>query len=111
MKRKTYLAALAALSTAVVVGSAFASKHAENDALAISGAKTDLVQAVAVAEQHVGGKASRAEYERHKGKWVFGVEVVKGSSVTDVKVDAGNGKVIAATADKIDRDDGGDRDD
>lgn len=111
MKRKTYLAALAVLSTAAVVGSAFASKSIENDALAIAGAKVDLGQAVAAAEHHVGGKALRAEYERHMGQWVFDVEVVKGTSVTDVKVDVGNGKVIAATADKADRDDGGDRDD
>jgi uncharacterized membrane protein YkoI len=111
MKRKTYLAALAALSAAAVVGSAFAAKSGENDALAISAAKIDLGQAVAAAEQHVGGKAARAEYERHAGQWVFDVEVVKGASVTDVKVDAGNGKVIAATADKTDHDDGGDRDD
>ena len=108
MKRKTYLAALAAVSIAAVVGSAFASKSIENDALSISGAKIPLGQAVAAAEQYVGGKASRAEYERHRGQWVFDVEVVKDASVTDVKVDAGNGKVIEATADKTDHDDDGD---
>jgi uncharacterized membrane protein YkoI len=107
MKRKTYLAALAALSTAAVVGSAVAAKSSENDALALSGAKVDLTEAVAAAEQRVGGKASRAEYERHKGQGVFDVEVVKGTSVTDVTVDAIDGKVIAATADEAD----GDRDD
>lgn len=111
MKRKTYLAALAAVSTAAVIGSAFAAKSTENDALAISSAKIDLSQAVTAAEQHVGGKASRAEYERHNGQWVFDVEVVKGTEVMDVKVNAGNGKVIEATADKVDRDDGSDRDD
>lgn len=105
MKSKTYLATLAVLSIAAVSGSAFASKSDENDALAISGARIGLGQAVAAAEQHVGGKASRAEYERHKGQWVFDVEVVKGTSVMDVTVDAGNGKVIQATADKADRDD------
>ncbi|MFA5914917.1 MAG: PepSY domain-containing protein [Burkholderiales bacterium] len=109
MKRKVYVAALAAFSTAAVIGSAYAAKATENDALVISAAKIDLGQAVAAAEQHVGGKASRAEFERHQGQWVFDVEVVKGKSVMDVKVDAVNGKVIAANADAIDGDDAGDR--
>ena len=111
MKRKAYLAALAAFSTAAVVGTAIAAKSSGNDALAISNAEISLVQAVSAAEQHVGGKASRAEYERHKGQGVFDVEVVKGASVTDVKVDAANGKVIEATADAADHDDGGDHED
>ncbi|MDD4880542.1 MAG: PepSY domain-containing protein [Gallionellaceae bacterium] len=111
MKRKAYLAAIAALSIAAVFGSAYAANHEDNDALAIAGAKIDLGAAVAAAEQHVGGKASRAEYERHNGHWVFDVEVVKGRSVMDVKVDAGNGKVIEARADKADHDDDGDRED
>ena len=110
MKNKSYLAALAALSATVVMASAFAAKSADNDALAISAAGIDLGQAVASAERHVGGKASRAEYERHKGQWVYDVEVVKGASVTDVKVDAGSGRVLEATADKVDRGEGGDRD-
>ena len=109
MKRKVYVAALAAFSTAAVIGSAYAAKATENDALVISAAKIGLGQAVAAAEQHVGGKASRAEFERHQGQWVFDVEVVKGKSVMDVKVDASNGKVIAASADAIDSDDAADR--
>ena len=104
MKRKVYLTALAALSAAAI-GSAYAAKSAENDALAISGAKIGITQAVTAAEQHVGGKASRAEYEQHKGQWVFDVEVVNGKKVMDVKVDPTSGKVIAATEDKSDHDD------
>lgn len=107
MKRKAYLAALAAVSTAAVVGSAAASSI-ENDAVAISKAKIDLGQAVAAAEQSVGGKASRAEYERYNGQWVFDVEVVKGKSVMDVKVDAMNGKVLKSRIDPADDDDKGD---
>lgn len=105
MKRKTYLTALAAISVSAMVGSAFASKPNENDALSITSARIDLGQAVAIAEQHVGGKASHAEYEHHQGQWMFEVEVVKGASVTDVKVDAGDGRVIEARADKADSDD------
>ena len=80
MQRKTYLAALAALSTAATVGSAFAAPTTGNDALAISSAKIDLGKAVATAERYVGGKASKAEYERHNSQWVFDVEVVKGTT-------------------------------
>ena len=111
MKRKTYLAALAALTATAIVGSAYASKSNENNALAISDARIDIGQAVAAAERHVGGKASHAEYERHKGQWVFDVEVVKGKSVTDVKVDASNGQVIEARAENADHDEDGDQED
>ena len=103
MKRKFQLAALAALSAALI-GSAYAAKAEDNDAMAIANAKIDLTQAVSAAEQHVGGKASRAEYERHKGQWVFDVEVVKDKKVMDVKVDPTSGKVLAATEDKADHD-------
>lgn len=110
MKRKIYMAALAAL-TATAIGSAYAAKPVENDALAITGAKIGMTQAVTAAEQHVGGKASRAEYERHKGQWVFDVEVVKDKKVMDVKVDPTSGSVIAATEDKTEHDDHHDKDD
>ncbi len=104
MSTKLILTAVAALASAVI-GSAYGAKSMENDALAVSNAKIDLSQAVSTAERHVGGKASRAEYEHHKGLWVFDVEVVKGKQVMDVKVDPMNGRVLVATEDKADRDD------
>jgi uncharacterized membrane protein YkoI len=108
MNRRLYPAIVAA-AVALAVGGAYAATSSkENDALAISTAKIGLSQAVSAAEQHVGGKASRAEYERHKGQWVFDVEVVKDKTVTDLKVDPATGKVIAATEDKADRDDDND---
>jgi len=58
MNRKIYRVALAALAT-TAIGSAYAAESVENDALAIAGAKISLTQAVAAAEQHVGGKASK----------------------------------------------------
>jgi|JI8StandDraft_1071087.scaffolds.fasta_scaffold99468_1 uncharacterized membrane protein YkoI len=110
MKSNLYLAAVAVLS-ATVVGSVYAAKSADNDAMAIADAKISLAQAVSTAEQHVGGKASRAEYEDHKGQWVFDVEVVKGRQVMDVTVNSTSGTVIAAVEDKHDREDDHDRDD
>ncbi len=108
MKRNFYLAVIGVL-TAAAVGSAYAAKSEENDALSIAGAKIGMTQAVTAAEQHVGGKASRAEYEKHKGLWVYDVEVVNGKKVMDVKVDPTSGKVIAATEDMAEHDDGRDQ--
>ena len=104
MKVKYILATIAALSAAAI-GSTYAAKSAENDALAISGATISLSQAVAAAEQHVGGKAAKAEFEKHKGQWLFDIEVVKDKKVMDVKVDPASGKVISAVEDKTDDDD------
>jgi uncharacterized membrane protein YkoI len=111
MKRKLYPAALAA-AAAIAIGGAYAAQQGspENDALAIASAKISLTQAISAAEQHVGGKAAKAEYERDKGQWVFDVEVVKDKTVMDVKVDPASGKVIAATEDKTDHDDDKDND-
>lgn len=110
MNRKIYRVVLAALA-ATAIGSAYAAESAGNDALAVSGAKISLTQAVAAAEQHVGGQASQAEYERENGQWVFDVEVIKGQSVMDVKVDPTSGQVIASAEDKADHGNDHDKDD
>ena len=109
MKQKIYAVAFVSLAAIAIAGAAYAAQSAENDALAIAGAKIGMTQAVAAAEQHVGGKASKAEYEQHKGQWVFDVEVVKDKKVLDVQVDPTSGKVIAATEDKTDHDDNHDK--
>jgi uncharacterized membrane protein YkoI len=105
-----------ALSTASVVAGLAAAltalfAHAaggvqENDAAAIAKAGLSLGQAVAIAEQHVGGKATRAEFEQAKGgTWLFDVEVVNDTKVFDVKVDAAQGTVLASKEDTADNDD------
>lgn len=108
MKQKYNFLAFAACSAAAIA-TAYAAVSPENDASAIESAKISITQAVTTAEQHVGGKAARAEYEHRKGQWVFDVEVVKNKKVMDVKVDSTSGKVISATEDKTDRDDGHDK--
>lgn len=102
MKHRRYLI-LAAIS-ATAISSAFAAETLENDAMAINAATIPLTQAVTTAEQHAHGKASRAEYEKTKTGWAYDVEVVSGSKVFDVKVDAVKGTVIASSEDQIDRD-------
>ena len=108
MNRLIKLSVLSVLSAAAI-GSAFAAKSLENDALAVMAAKISITQAITAAEQHVGGKASRAEYERAKGQYVFDIEVVKDKKVMDVKVDPTSGKVMAAVEDKTEHDDHHDR--
>lgn len=76
----------------------------DNDALAIAKAKISLSQAIATAEQHAGGKATRAEFEHEKGSWVFDVEVASGARVFDVRIDADKGAVLSSQEDKADRD-------
>ncbi len=106
MKQKIYLTAFSAFAALAIASSAYAVKSAENDALAIANAKIGMTQAVNTAEQNVGGKAARADFERHQGHWVFDIEVVKANRVMDVTVDATNGQVISVAEDKFDHDDG-----
>lgn len=103
MKHKRYLATIAAMAAFGVIASSYAAMNEENDALGITTAKLSLVDAITSAEKYVGGVASRAEYEQEEGQGVFEVEVVNGTSVTDVVVNAQNGKVIAAHDDINDR--------
>lgn len=77
----------------------------ENDALGVTKASVSLGQAVTVAENHAGGKASKAEFEQAKdGKWVYDVEVVAHAKVYDVRVDATSAGVISSTEDRSDDD-------
>lgn len=104
---KLFVLAVAALATCAVAYAAKGGK--ENDAIAITKAKIQLTQAVTVAEQHANGKALRAEYEHSKLGWVYDVEVVSGTKVFDVRVDADKGSVISSAEDKVDHDDGHDK--
>lgn len=109
LPKRSFLA-LAGGAIIATGGLAYAAMAPDNDALAISGARVGLQQAVGIAEGHVGGKASRAEFERDKaGLSVFDVEVVKGTTVMDVKVDATSGNVLSSVQDEADK--GGERDD
>jgi uncharacterized membrane protein YkoI len=103
---------LLAIALAAAGTVAYAAKGGiENDAMAIAKAKIPLTQAITVAEQHANGKAARAEYENSKQGWVYEIEVVSGTKVFDVKVDADKGTVISSVEDKADSDDDHDKKD
>ncbi|ALV61673.1 MULTISPECIES: PepSY domain-containing protein [Burkholderia cepacia complex] len=105
MYRYTRLSVLAVLVAAGVAAAYAANGNGENDAMSIVHAPVTLAQAVTAAEQHVHGKAARAEYENSKQGWVYDVEVVGDGKAYDVRVDANKGTVLASTVDIADRDD------
>lgn len=71
-----------------------------NDAALTALAKITPDQAKAAALAAVPGTAGQVELENEDGNVVFGVEVTTSAGkVIDVKVDAGNGKILAQEAD------------
>ncbi|BAO90337.1 PepSY domain-containing protein [Caballeronia cordobensis] len=106
MKRLHWKLVLSAalVATGAIAISTYAAATKENDALAISEAKISISQAIAAAEQHVHGKATRAEFEQKRQYNAFEVEVVNGTKVFDVTVDADQGNVLSVAEDKYERD-------
>jgi uncharacterized membrane protein YkoI len=66
-------------------------------------AKISFDSAVNAALQSVPGKVLKAELENENGYLVYGVEVAKADhQIADVKIDAGNGKVLKIETDQKD---------
>jgi uncharacterized membrane protein YkoI len=105
---KTGLIAITLAATGI---GAYAAKAMENEAAALAQAKVSISQAIATAEQHTNGKATRAELEQSKVGLTYDVEVVSGAKVFDVKVDADKGSVISSAEDKANHENGEDRPD
>jgi uncharacterized membrane protein YkoI len=61
----------------------------------ISKAQVAMSQAITTAEQQAGGKATAAKLENEKGKLLYEVRVTGKDQVTEVKIDAQDGKVLA----------------
>lgn len=106
----------AVLAVAVGLGGATAAFAANGtnrnderqEATAIQSAKTSLVQAIAAAEQHTGGKAIDSGIENQNGKVIaYDIEVVKENIVQKVLVDMGTGQVIKVTAAESEHEDDG----
>lgn len=88
-----------------VASAAFAGTRGNDAVTDLAQANITLAQAVGAAEQHAGGRATKAELERREGKAAFEVEVVNGQAVSNVVVDATDGRILASTADREDRED------
>lgn len=104
MKRSSQLALIGAVFAGAAVA-ALAAATPVNDALSSASAKVSIAQAISTAEQHVGGKASRAEFEKTKDGNAYDIEVIAGAKTFDVRIHADTGQVIASAEDKADRDD------
>ncbi|MBI3383401.1 MAG: PepSY domain-containing protein [Aquabacterium sp.] len=111
MYRYTRVGLLATVIIATGVTALAAKASNDNDAKHIPQAAVTLGQAVAAAEQHVHGRAVRAEFERARQGWVYDIEVIQGSKVFDIKVDAEKASVLSAVEDRVDRDDDHDKQD
>lgn len=114
MKRKLVIPAILIASATLIGGVAVAQQNgaAPNDAITdLASARVNLTQAIAVAEQHAGGTATKAELEHERGVLAYEVEVVSGQKVTEVKVAANDGTVLASKADDNDGQDKSDRED
>ncbi len=109
MYRYTRVGLLATVIIATGVTTLAAKASGDNDAQHIQQATVTLAQAVTAAEQHVHGRAVRAEFERTRQGWGYDVEVIQGSKVFDVKVDAAKASVLSVTEDGMDRDDDHDK--
>ena len=73
-------------------------------------AKITMEQAIATAEQQVGGKAVETEMERRRdGASIFKVKVLQGNQTHKVLVDAQTGQVVRSVLDDEDDDDRRDR--
>ena len=78
----------------------------QNEMATAASAKVPLRDAIAAAEQHLQGKAVRADFESENGSpGEYKIEVVAGTKVFDVRVDADKGTVITAKEDNADGDD------
>jgi uncharacterized membrane protein YkoI len=84
-----------------------------NDEAGYAGmAKVSLDEAIQAALQAVKGKVLKVELEDEDGYLVYGVEIAKADrQIADVKIDAGNGKLLKIDHDRNDGDDREDAED
>jgi hypothetical protein len=75
-------------------------------------AKISMEDAKSTALKQVPGEALKVELEDENGFLVYGVEIVTPEkTITDVKIDAGTGKVLSTEIDKVDDNDEVNRED
>lgn len=118
MIRRTLLTAtLAGVIASGAIGGSIAvyarnNEQATNEAAIMANAKITLAQAIATAEQQVGGRAVGTGIEDQDGTVYFEVQVVKGGARQKVLVDPQTGKIVkTVTADNEHNDRGPENDD
>ncbi len=88
-----------ATTSSMFPGSAMASDTAK-DVQRLSEAKITLVDAIGIAEKHIGGQAIDADLDSDFGKVVYDVSVIKDAAEHEVRIDAITGEVIGSHIDK-----------
>ena len=110
-KRALMVGTLVAFGTGMTAASAAMARGEHDRApVDVSKATVTMSQAIATAEQQAGGKATRAKLENETGKLVYEIKVAGKDKVTEVKVDATDGKILASGAETHAHKRGGDRD-
>jgi uncharacterized membrane protein YkoI len=96
----TFRILLAAAAVAGVTGATATAARADQDELNLFlQAKVMLTQAIATAEQHLGGQAIGAKLDDDSFKPAYEVTVVKDNRVYDVQVDAVTNAVLGSRED------------
>ncbi len=99
----TFRILLAAAAVAGVTGAAATAARADQEDLRLfSEAKVVLTQAIATAEQHLGGQAIGAKLDDDSFRPAYDVTVVKDNRVFDVQVDAVTNAVLGSREDPDD---------
>src|SRR5688500_17036022 len=99
----TFRILLAATAVAGVTGAAATAARADQEELDLFlQAKVMLTQAIATAEQHLGGRAIGAKLDDDSFKPAYEVIVVKDNRVYDVQVDAVTNAVLGSREDPDD---------
>ena len=95
------MAGVIATGSAGVAGLAYAKERRDaptNEASIVANAKVTMAQAIAAAEQQVGGTAVGTGIEDQDGNVFFEVDVLKDSAKHKVLIDTQTGKVVKVVA-------------
>jgi uncharacterized membrane protein YkoI len=96
-----------ALITLAGAGAALAGENDQQSELnAVTNAKTSLSQAIAAAEQEIGGKAIETGLENQDGVMAYEIKIAKGNTLQRVLVDADSGKITKVMAADDDHENG-----
>lgn len=111
---KKYLTIIFGIAMAGLIGASVLFAQSQNSGSILIGndnearyaelAKISMDSAVKEALNVVSGKVIKVELENENGYLVYGVEIVKADKqIADVKVDAGNGKILKIDLDHKDK--------
>lgn len=102
IRKKLLTVTLAGVIASGAIGGPIAAyatdNNATDEAAIVANAKITMAQAIAIAEQQVGGKAVGSGIEDQDGTIYFEVQVAKGGSRQKVLIDPQTGKIVKNAA-------------